>query len=239
MVEITINSILMTLKVSEVFYSIQGEGNWTGVPSVFLRLTGCNLLCKGSGWVCDTIEVWRKGKATEFKSIIKEEWVEFLRRGAHLVITGGEPLLQQQRIIEYFVWFKKKYGVMPFVEIETNGTIDPDNFLCALVSQWNVSPKLESSGADPEKRYNTVVLNKLSSLPTTYKFVVSDENDVREILNNYAYYFPFEKITLMVAGDRAEMLNESRKTVIELCKKYGFRFSDRLHITAWDKKTGV
>ena len=66
------------LVVSEKFYSIQGEGQTMGVPAVFLRLGGCNLLCKGKGWVCDSIEVWKKGVSTPFNEVLTE-YIEQLK----------------------------------------------------------------------------------------------------------------------------------------------------------------
>ena len=65
----------MKLSISEVFYSIQGEGVTMGIPAVFLRLGGCNLLCKSDKWVCDTIEVWQKSKAIEFEDILPEDYI--------------------------------------------------------------------------------------------------------------------------------------------------------------------
>ena len=87
------------LPVSEVFYSIQGEGQTMGVPAVFLRLGGCNILCQSESWICDTIEVWRKSKALPFEEVLGEEYEKLLlSKDVHLVITGGEPLLHQKMI---------------------------------------------------------------------------------------------------------------------------------------------
>ena len=88
------------LPVSELFYSIQGEGRTMGIPAIFLRLGGCNLLCKSDSWVCDTIEVWQKSKAVEFEDILSEDFVEKLKAGVHFVITGGEPLIHQLTLVE-------------------------------------------------------------------------------------------------------------------------------------------
>ena len=124
------------LAVSEVFYSIQGEGQTMGIPAVFLRLGGCNLLCESASWVCDTIEVWRNSKATEFKDVISEEWVERLFNKAHLVITGGEPLMHQRVLPLYLQWFEETYKFLPTIEIETNGTIVPIEYMLSKVSYW-------------------------------------------------------------------------------------------------------
>ncbi len=111
----------MSLKVSEQFYSLQGEGRTVGVPAIFLRLQGCNLTCGGNNtiktkeldsgatWRCDTIETWVKGSSFSFHDLVSywenNDWISFLKTGAHLVITGGEPLLQQDKICLFFRLF--------------------------------------------------------------------------------------------------------------------------------------
>ena len=226
------------LNVSECFYSIQGEGVTMGVPSVFLRLGGCNLMCKGSGWICDSIEVWSKSVATEFKDVIKQDWVDRLKLGAHLVITGGEPLLHQRKLIEYLDWFRIEYGFLPYVEVETNGTILPAAEFTVYVQQWNCSPKLSNSGETKERRYKHEVLELLSYLNTQFKFVVSSKEDIKEIRDNFSY-FGCEKFVLMPAGDSFESLKFTRQLVAEECIQLGWRYCDRLHIVIWNKKTGV
>ena len=103
----------MNIRVSEHFYSLQGEGATMGVPAVFIRLQACNLLCGGYGtqkdgklhngatWRCDTLDVWTNGKKNTvelFASKINELYGDVLREGAHLVWTGGEPMMQQDAI---------------------------------------------------------------------------------------------------------------------------------------------
>ena len=227
------------LYISEKFYSIQGEGKTTGVPAIFVRLSGCNLLCQSSNWVCDSIEVWQKGTSTEFEDVLSGEEIEILKQGAHLVITGGEPMLHQVKILNFLNWLKEYHKCRPFVEIETNGTFIPVKGLDKRVDQWNVSPKLENSGEAFGKRYEKDALVFLNKLPTScFKFVVDSEDDIKEIFGNYGFLSK-NKVILMPAGDSQELLEKVRPLVIELCKKYVLRFTDRLHITAWNKKTGV
>lgn len=224
------------LIVSERFYSIQGEGVTMGVPAVFLRLGGCNLLCP---W-CDSIEVWKKGHATEFENVLPSDYVRRLRQGAHLIITGGEPLLHDSSIVSYLQWFVNNYKFTPVIEVETNGTIVPSTQLLFYVQQWNCSPKLANSGEPVSKRLNELALMTLAKRNTTcFKFVVSNEDDVLEVINEYGSWLEPQQFVLMPLGDSLELLNLVRQTVVELCIKYGMRYSDRLHIATWNQKTGV
>src|SRR5512135_37627 len=126
------------LYVSEQFFSIQGEGPTAGTPAIFLRLKGCNLLC---AWPCDTIEVWQRGDPVP-ADILAEEWqrkgwFNNLRTDSHLVVTGGEPLLQMDGLEDFF----RRIPETAYIEVETNGTIPPSAGFDGRVSQYNVSPK--------------------------------------------------------------------------------------------------
>ena len=227
------------LVISELFYSIQGEGQTMGVPAIFLRLAGCNILCKGKGWICDSIEVWKKGTKTPFEEVFSSDLIWRLDEGAHLVITGGEPLLHQKKIIEFLDWFKQEYGWIPIVEIETNGTIVPDSNLIKLITYWNCSPKLSSSGETRKRRYNEIALKTIQAQKNSiFKFVISEEMDVLEMLNEFPS-LNMEQVVLMPAGDNQTLLNNTRPMVLEQCIKLGLRYCDRLHIVGWNKKTGV
>ena len=238
------------LAVSEVFYSLQGEGVTMGVPSVFLRLKSCNLLCGGQGtvqdkklhdgaaWRCDTIEVWLKGLWTIYENVLNDWFIRKLRNGAHLIITGGEPLLQQDQIIDYLVWFRETQGFMPYVEIETNGTIMPK----FSPTRWNCSPKLESSGVPKEKRYKPEVLSKLNEHEgTIFKFVVTSSIDWLEIIASYLNPLIIDKpkIWLMPGASNIEELLENNKFVSSLALGNQVNFCSRLQIEIWNKTVGV
>jgi len=226
------------LVVSEKFYSIQGEGMTMGVPAVFLRLSGCNILCKGEHWVCDTIEVWKKGVKTKFKDVLKE-YIKQLSQGAHLVITGGEPMLHQKKLEEYIEWFKNEYKFKPIIEVETNGTILPKEYFFKNVDFWNCSPKLSTSGEHFGRRYKEVPLKRLNESDNTiFKFVISTEADVDEMVKDFGH-LDYGKFILMPAGDSQIELNKTRVMVLEQCMKMNLRYCDRLHIVGWDQKTGV
>lgn len=226
------------LIVSESFYSIQGEGKSCGLPAVFLRLAGCNLLCKSENWICDSIEVWKKGIKTPFEEVLSP-YMKHLKSGARLIITGGEPMLHQKKIIEYLDWFQRTNGFLPHVEIETNGTFAPLQEIKQYIFQFNVSPKLENSGETKERRYNLEALKELAVLHSQFKFVVSNSEDIYEIRKDFAFMLSRHQIWLMPAGETREELEKTREMTVELCKKYFYNFTDRAHITIWNKKTGV
>lgn len=226
------------LNVSETFYSIQGEGSSTGVPAVFLRLSGCNILCKSESWVCDSIEVWKKGVKTAFADVLAP-YIDVLNKGAHLVITGGEPMLHQKKLIEYLCWFSDTYKFKPFIEVETNGTKSALKDFDLLVNKWNLSPKLSSSGEKREKRYNrNVLIWFANNHKATFKFVIANIQDWNEIVSEYTF-LERNKIILMPAGETQDKLNVMRQFVVNICIQKTIRFSDRLHITIWNQKTGV
>ena len=247
-----------TLRVSEMFYSIQGEGPFCGQPSVFLRLQGCNLTCggkttlkskqceEGATWRCDSIEVWTKGKQWGFDEICKEwedqHWIQKLKNGAHLIITGGEPLLQIQALELFLTYYLERYKQLPFIEIETNGTIEPSSLLRTYINHYNVSFKLTNSGLKKQQYYLKKAIQYFAKLENAiFKFVVSSKEDVKEL--ELLYISPFQlkqsKIILMPSADNRQALKALEPGIIEFCKEKSWRYSTRLHIEVWDKKTGV
>jgi len=240
----------MKLAVSEVFYSIQGEGKTTGIPAVFVRLAGCNLMCGGKGtekdgnlhdgatWRCDSIEVWIKGKSKPYEDILPEDCKEAIKNGAHVIITGGEPMLQQKNIVG-FIEYLETLHPFPYVEIETNGTIMPSQDMFELVSQWNVSPKLANSGMEKRDRINVDVLEAITDWDCQFKFVVSNVSDWEEIKKDFLPYLDKSYITLMPAGSNQEELLTTKELVAEICKQNYIRLTNRIHIEIWNKKTGV
>src|SRR5690625_4054825 len=238
------------LSVSEVFYSIQGEGATTGGPSVFVRLAGCNLMCGGMGtqfdkelhngatWRCDTIEVWMKGKAKPFNEILDEECRTALKMGAHLVVTGGEPTMQQKNLMHFFDWLEKNISSDIYIECETNGT-NAAELLSQRVNQFNCSPKLSNSGNDKSLRLNPDAIKQLNKFNTWFKFVISGKQDWEEIKEDYLPLIDRQKILLMPAGSNKKLLNQNKKTVAELCKKHYLKYTGRLQIEIWNQATGV
>ena len=240
------------LPVSEAFYSFQGEGRTMGKRAVFLRLAGCNLMCGGQGtqfdkelhngatWRCDTVEVWMQGQNKAKEQVLPLDCINAIRNGAHLIITGGEPMMQQKKIMDYIHYLRGVVGRTFYVEIETNGTIAPEPAFNQLVDQYNISPKLSNSGNELSARYKWDALKEFMKLGrATWKFVVSRPKDWHEIEELFLPFIDREKIWLMPAGENQELLNKNKKTVAELALKNHVNFSDRLHIEVWNQKTGV
>jgi 7-carboxy-7-deazaguanine synthase len=244
------------LVVSEQFYSLQGEGPSVGRPALFLRLAGCNLNCTGFSYVdpsngehlgCDTKLVWQKGKAYSIDALLNEwqrdSWLEKLTAGVHLVITGGEPLLQQSQL-EYFLRSLdlSLQSSLSYLEMETNATLLPNAYLSERINQFNVSPKLSSSLEPKAKAYQEKILQHFVDRPQAiFKFVIQSEKDVIEVIEHYQKPFniPPQRIWLMPEGGTLATLQPKMPMVAELCKQYHFNFSPRLHIHLWDQATGV
>jgi len=244
----------MNLAISEHFYSIQGEGKTMGIPAVFLRLTACNLMCGGRGtekdfklhngatWRCDSIEVWRTGRKLPIEEVVAElmQYEKDFYNGAHLIITGGEPLLQQKALEPFIEMLVDHLGYKPFIEIETNGTITPKGKLFTYIDLYNCSPKLSNSGEDLKRRYKPDTLNFLNLTRSIFKFVVSNEDDLSEVMSivDKCNIFP-NKVYLMPSASDQNELKQNTKQTVEWCMKYGFNFSTRLQIIIWNQTTGV
>lgn len=221
----------------EVFATVQGEGASLGVPSVFVRLGGCNLQCS----FCDTAYTWdwaRFDKKKETVDLSVDEVaalaLDVAKDGVrNVVFTGGEPLLQQSDLAALASRMKER-GFR--VEIETNGTIVPEPALAAVVDQWNVSPKLESSGNDLAKRYVPGALAWFADRPNAYfKLVVVSKDDLSEV-DRFA--FPKERVILMPEGTDPTTLAERSRWLAEQCTKTGYRLGARLHVHIWGAERG-
>jgi 7-carboxy-7-deazaguanine synthase len=230
------------LAIAEMFCdTLQGEGINVGVPSTFIRLQGCTLQCK---W-CDTLDVWPHGNEYSFGEIfLLMEEVNLIRRlktGQHLILTGGSPLKQENRLTRFLTQFIERYGFKPYVEIENEAVLMPYEII-PHIDCWNNSPKLSNSGMKEKARYKLSVLAATAQLKNSwFKFVISDENDWREVERDFLMNGLIKKnqTILMPEGITQHGLLMTRETVADLAIKHGVRFTDRLHITLWNKKTGV
>ena len=224
------------MKIAEVFYSVQGEGKLIGVPSVFVRTSGCNLRCK---W-CDTpYTSWNpEGEARTVESLVDEVCAY---RARHVVLTGGEPLLMKESI--QLTKELKARGM--HITVETAGTVwSPVS--CDLMS---ISPKLANStpndpywGALHERTrlQMEVLLRLMGEHEYQLKFVVAEPNDMSEILDLVGdLSAPAENVMLMPEGRSAEAIRAKAQWLVPLCLQHGFRFSPRVHIDIWGDKRGV
>jgi organic radical activating enzyme len=154
-----------------------------------------------------------------------------------VVLTGGEPLLQEKELGELMDRLRED-GEEWFFEIETNGTKMPGADFLAAVDQMNVSPKLANSGMGAELRLKPEVLSGLAATGKTwFKFVVQGEADIAEILKISG--IPLERVILMPEGRTVEELDKVAAWLAERCRDLGFRFSDRLHVRLWGDRRGV
>lgn len=243
------------LIVSESFYSIQGEGACAGAPSVFLRLAGCNLRCLGFSYKdpdtgehlgCDSKLLWRKGDRYSFDAIVDDwsssGWLDRLASGAHLVVTGGEPLIQQAAIILFLKYLDSELSARLFVEMETNASLPVHADLLKRVDQFNVSPKLKNSGESRSKAYCFDTLLKITqSNKAKFKFVLMDKEDIDEVLEAYVQPLDLDnkQVWLMPEGGTAEIIASRAPWVVDLCKQHLFHYSPRLQVDIWGEVTGV
>ena len=220
------------MRIAEIFYSVQGEGTLVGVPSVFVRTSGCNLRC---AW-CDTpYTSWQpEGEERSLQSIIDE--VDHFG-ATHVVVTGGEPMIAPE--------IGELTRLLPgHLTIETAGTVDAD-VRCDLMS---ISPKLANStpegrfAAQHERlRYQPDVLRKLMGrFPYQLKFVVVSAGDLDEIhALIQATCADKARVVLMPEGIEADVLAERGRWLVEVCKREGFRYSPRIHVDLWGARRGV
>jgi 7-carboxy-7-deazaguanine synthase len=228
------------VKISEIFHSIQGEGTLVGVPSVFVRTSGCNLRCT---W-CDTpYTSWQpEGEERSVGSIVDE----VSAYGAtHVVITGGEPMIAPQ-IEELTEQLAARLA--PHITIETAGTVDA-HVRCDLMS---ISPKLANSTprtrdngrwADQHERlrYQPEILRRLiERYPYQLKFVITEPGDLQQVNAMLPEIGASrDRVVLMAEGLDAGVLAERGRWLAEIAKQEGFRMTPRMHIDLWGNRRGV
>jgi 7-carboxy-7-deazaguanine synthase len=223
------------LKIAELFYSLQGEGALVGVPSVFIRTSGCNLRCS---W-CDTpYTSWNpEGTELTIEQILDEVKAHPAR---HVVVTGGEPMI----LPDVAPLTERLRALGLHITIETAGTVSRP-VACDLMS---ISPKLSNSTPAGEWRERhdrlriqpTALRELMERYPYQLKFVIAQPDDlmeVRELLETLAA--DRERVILMPEGTDREVLRERSLWLAEICKEEGFRYSPRLHVEMYGNKRGV
>lgn len=249
------------LEINEIFGpTIQGEGKYTGNPSVFVRFGKCNMQCPGFEVEYETPSGIKKCSCDSYHasdSAFKDEWKTYTSSKdlidevekflpnykVDIVITGGEPLLywkeeEFQKFLKYYV----QNGYL--VTIETNASINIE-----LTQAWqqelmfSMSVKLSNSGEKLSKRVNIKTLNEVISNTTQsyLKFVLDKDfipNATKEI-DEIVKQIPPCEVYVMPLGDTSETIDQNSLSVIEYALEKGYKYSDRLHIRVWNNKRGV
>ena len=239
-----------TLPINELFYSLQGEGKLAGVPSVFVRTSGCNLRC----WFCDSYHTsWEPTHAQMTLDDIVEE-IQAHEKADHVVLTGGEPLIHT----ESATLLERLNELGYHTTVETNGTIQP----AAPIDLASISPKLSSSTPTPERdpkgegewedrhEESRIDMDALSGLVDSYesqlKFVVTGPDDlveIEQILDRVREAtetnITDSDVLLMPEGTTRDELDERRNAVAELAIEHGYRYTPRLHVDLWNDAPGT
>ena len=221
------------MKIAEIFHSIQGEGILLGMPSVFLRTSGCNLRCS---W-CDTPYTSWNPEGSDYTI---DQLTDAAKPAKHVVITGGEPMIMPQ-IVELTGRLR---AAGHHITIETAGT----RFAPVECDLMSISPKLANSTPQGEfatqhdrLRIQPATLRRLMTAHEyQLKFVIRDPSDmcetdnlVRDLAANP------ERVVLMPEGVDPAVLSVRGRWIAEICKDRGYRFSPRLHVDLYGNRRGV
>jgi len=223
------------MQIAEIFHSLQGEGSLIGVPSVFVRTSGCNLRCS---W-CDTpYTSWKpEGEERSLDQILAQVGTHPAR---HVVVTGGEPMIAP----EIVALTERLRTQSLHITIETAGTVF-EPVACDLMS---ISPKLAHStpegrlGIQHERlRFQPEVLQRLmAAYDYQLKFVVAHPDDLNEIEPMLERISADRaRVILMPEGVEPAILRQRGVWLAEIAKRQGFRFSPRLQVDLWGNRRGV
>jgi len=276
------------IRVAELFYSLQGEGLYVGVPSIFLRMFGCNFTCSGFSMPrgslsrerfgvdagkykeykdlplvhtgCDSYASWDPRFRHLSKWMMYDEIVDRMKellpegkfsRDKHLILTGGEPMLWQDKIPGLIAELDSRMMNANYVTFETNGTqMLEDKLKDYLHSRreviFSISSKLPSSGELWEKAIKPEVIrsyiNYMPNVKAYFKWVVSspeDLNDIKKAIRTYEDGGVCIPVYLMPAGGTTMHYDENEKWVAELALANGWRYSPRIQVELWKNQWGT
>ncbi|WP_120945344.1 MULTISPECIES: 7-carboxy-7-deazaguanine synthase QueE [Helicobacter] len=248
----------MKLPLVEAFYSLQGEGAHVGTPSIFVRLGGCNLRCRGFGVVsfkqgrkivgCDSAYAVHPMYARQWRALQTSQalldTIDALTPPTpnlpHIVLTGGEPTLHFNNPLLLDA-LEKLLARGYFISVESNGSVDFEFYPCLQALHFSLSVKLSFSLESASKRLNYPILRAiLSHARAVFKFVVRPEAldqdlaEIDSILEDLACAPP--PIYLMPLGTHG--IEMHAKALAPVCLQRGYRLSDRLHIRLWGDVRG-
>jgi 7-carboxy-7-deazaguanine synthase len=256
------------LNIVDLFISLQGEGKYVGIPSLFIRVSGCNLRCCFKNSICDTAySSFNPEKGTFTKDDVVAKLME--SNVADIVITGGEPLMFRDALDDLIEYIGMVTDNDYCITVETNGTFPPLN---NTIDLYSISPKLSTSIPEPGKTYDYVSgnkvlhhcfdeaevrkLNEIRHNPDAVaaltdmadfqlKFVYSNNDSLKDIdnfleeLRERGVNYEPNDIMLMPEGSTNEQLEKIQLECANVCIERGWRFADRLHIRLWGDKRGV
>lgn len=225
------------LNVNEIFGpTVQGEGPTAGQICGFLRLAGCNLSCS---W-CDTPYSWdweRHDKSVESHAMSTTDVAQQVNELGvpRLVISGGEPMLQQPALTELGPMLHPMH-----VEIETNGTRAPRPGMLEFIERFNVSPKLDHAGDPEQLRLVPDALASFSHLAVlgraTFKFVAANETHLDEVQQLVTQYeIPQRAVWIMPEGYTRQTHLDHLTTIADAVIARGWNLAARLHVITWEQ----
>jgi len=220
------------MRVSEVFFSVQGEGRNAGIPTVFVRLQGCNLAMRGGACsYCDSAYAWspEDGEELTVDEVVRR--VKSLKSNGWTLISGGEPLWQIEET-EKLIRELKQLGY--FVEIETNGTVGPPRWM-SLVDAWSVDIKCPSSGVCGVSKLGAWNRRKRDML----KFVVGTQEDLQWTKQVIESIKPKSTVLISpVAKKQGTWSREWLQECAEFCKEQNVRLSLQIHKIIYGNERG-
>lgn len=209
------------MKINEIFYSIQGEGKWMGLPNIFIRTTGCNLRCS----FCDTTYAYETGEEMSIEEIINR-----IRKHPcnYVCITGGEPLLQEAIVQLIDVLLEKKYVIC----LETNGSIDIENLVGKKSLLISLDIKCPSSTMHEKMNFNNV---SLLTCNDQLKFIIQNREDYEYAKKNIKKYKPQSAIFFQPVWS----INLKELSSWVLNDGLDVRIGLQLHKIIWGDRKGV
>lgn len=247
----------------EHFYSIQGEGRYTGTPSLFFRFGGCNMRCEGFGCKetapdgtevlgCDTVyavnrehflKKWIPIKSSDELLGILDLYD--LPKKVDMVLTGGEPLIYANDDI-FIDFLQKLHKKGHRITFETNGSlhVDFERYPIYKEAVFALSVKLSNSNEPLSKRVRGDVINSIAvnAKEAFFKFSIDAESinlGLDEEISEIIMHSLDTQVYCMPLGGNKKEVEANTEPLIEFCKSKGYNFSDRLHIRIWDQNKGV
>ncbi len=208
------------MKINEIFYSLQGEGKLVGLPTIFIRATGCNLRCA----YCDTTYAYHQGTEMKIDDIIHsiKKW-----RCKRVCVTGGEPVLQEDLMSLLSSLSKNSYEL----SLETNGSMDVTPFVSMENLLISLDIKCPSSGMHDKMLFSNIhFLRPIDQL----KFVISDKKDFTYASSIISQFKPLCPVIMQSSTGKLRDLADW-----VLANKQDIRFGIQLHKLIWGDKKGI